>query len=53
MGFKVGFHGFLCVLWVLCIKTVDEVNTWTDCHHPTSKSMSMGPKFGFGDLKLQ
>ena len=27
MGFKVGFHGFSWVLWVLCIQTVNQVVT--------------------------
>ena len=36
----------------LCAQTMDEVTTWTGFHHPTPKSMCLGPKLGFGDLKL-
>ena len=40
MDFKVVFQWFL---WVLCVQTVDEVTTWTGCHHPTPKSMYRRP----------
>ena len=42
------FYGFS---WVLCIQTVNKVNTWTGFHQFTSQSMSSGPKIGVWWLK--
>ena len=43
---------FIIQEWCNLIETRMKVTTWTGDHHPTSKSMSRGPKFGVWQLKI-